>query len=328
MKASPRPSKRLYLLLLLLVVAVAIGIYTLTGGRSLLGRVEKRPADKEENLVYGLGYTASSDCVLERDGIILVNRGGQVLARQLSTGIQLEAGSIAQRSQLPILRMAEHVGYLYLYDGAAVYRLNIGGDGKVHTAVKECLKFEPMGDYIYSLQEYRGQRWLFRSSLIGSNEKRLFDCGTQDFWAHGGDLLTLDSQGHYRWYNVVTQNSLEHILPNGLSHLTLSSGGILYLLEGGLHCRPLMGQTDTRIADGVLSFAAGPEHIAMLKEDGRIWLCRADGSEMSCLSGREFPDGTRLDVSAGWVFATLPGGEVWSASTEGGDWSLAFDPAA
>ena len=328
MKASTRPPKGIYLLLLLVVAMVAMGIYTLTGGKALLGRVEKKPADKQENLVYGLQYTPSSDRVLERDGIILINRGEQVLARQISSGIQLEAGSIAQRSSLPVVRMAEHVGYLYLYDGAAVYRLNIGGDGKLHTAVKECLKFEPMGDYIYSLQDYRGQRWLFRCSLIGSNEKRLFDYSTRDFWAWGGNLLTLDSEGGYHWYDVVTQNSLEHTLPQELSGLTLNSSGILYLLDGTLYCRPYMAQTDEALSDRIAAFAAGPEHVAMLKEDGQVWVCGSDGSDLRCLSGKTFSAQAQLDVSAGQVFVTLPEGEIWCAPIQGTDWSLAFDPAA
>ena len=187
MKKPANPSKQFYLLLLLIVFALAFGIYSIAGGGLLQGRVEKKPADQQENLVYGLKYTASSDHILERDGIVLINSGDRVLARQLSSGVELEAGSIVQRSNQPILRIAEHVSYLYLYDGTDVYRIQIGGDGKVHTAVKGCLKFEPMGDYIYSIQEYRGTRWLFRCSLVGSNEKRLFTHDTEDFWVCSGN---------------------------------------------------------------------------------------------------------------------------------------------
>lgn len=325
MKEPAHPSKQFYLLLLLIVFALALGIYSITGNGLMQGRVEKKPADQQENLAYGLRYIASSDHVLERDGIVLINLGDRVLARQLSSGVELEAGSIAQRSNQPILRIAEHVSYLYLYDGTDVYRIQIGGDGKVHTAVKDCLKFEPMGDYIYSIQEYRDARWLFRCSLIGSNEKRLFTHDTEDFWAYGGNLLTLDSTGRYRWYDVVTQNSLEHDLPDGLSALSLDGSGILYLLDGTLYRRSYLEQNDTFLSDEVSDFAVGVENVVMLKQDGKIWSCQGDGSGLRCLEGRCFSSEVKLDLSETAAFVTQPDGTIWTTPLDTVNWSLAFE---
>lgn len=325
MEKTVRPSKQSYLLLLLIVFAVAWGIYSLTGGGLLQGKVEKQPTDKEENLSYGLRYIPSSDHILERDGIVLINLGDLVLAKQLSSGVELEAGNISQRSSQPILRMAEHVSYLYLYDGTDVYRIQIGGDGKVHAAVKDCLKFEPMGDYIYSIQEYRGSHWLYRCSLIGSNEKRLFAHDAEDFWAYGGNLLILDSAGQYHWYDVVTQNSLEYTLPDGLSGLALDEYGILYLLNGSLYRRSYLAQDDTLLADEVSAFAAGAERIALLKQDGTVWLCQSDGRALRYLDGKEFPPQTGLDLCGTAVFATQPDRTVWTTPLDTVNWDLVFE---
>ena len=126
----------------------------------------------------------------------------------------------------------------------------------------------------------------------------------------------------------MTQNSLEHTLPQGLSDLAMNGSGILYLLDGTLYCRPYMAQTDKVLSDQTAAFAVGPEHMALLKEDGQIWVCGSDGGDLRCLSGKTFPAQARLDVSADRVFVTLPEGEIWSTPIQGADWSLAFDPAA
>lgn len=331
MKQSPTPSKRSYLLLLLVVLAVAFGVYSLTGGRlldfGLLGRTEKRPSDLDANLTYGLKYIPSSAHALERDGIVLINTGSQVVARELSSDIKVEAGDIAEKSSRPIVRMAESVGYLYLYDGETVYRLQIVGDGKPHTAVKSCRKFEVMGDYIYSLQEYRGSTRLYRCSLVGSYEKQLFGADVLDFWAYGGNLLTLESNGNYRWYHVVTQNSLEHTLPKALSGLALDSEGILYLLDGTLKKRPYLEQDDSVLAEDIQSFISGPTMLALLKEDGSVWLCQPDGTELTRLGDMTFEASAALDLSETAAFVTQPDGSVWSTPLENVKWSMVYTPS-
>ena len=163
MKQNGNSLNKKYILLLIGVVLAGTAAWQLTGGALDLAGMrdrDKAPTDAEENLLYGLSYQPSSSACLERDGIVLKNFGGEIRAVELSSGIQVDAGGIAGRSDRPIVRFSEYVSYLYMYDGRTVYRTQIGGDGKVHTAVEDCLKFEPMGNYLYSLKEYKGQTWL------------------------------------------------------------------------------------------------------------------------------------------------------------------------
>lgn len=321
-----KSTKGIYWLLLLAALVVALGVYFLPEGRlldfNMTGKGEKSPVDQEENLVYGTQYVPSSEHIVDRDGIILVNMGNKVLAKQLTTAVEIDAGSILQRSDRPIQRISEYVSYLYMYDGQTVYRTQIGKDSKLHTAVEDCLKFEPMGDYIYSLKEYQGACYLFRCSLIGSYEKRLFGKPVEDFWAYGGNLLTLDSKGCYRWYNVVSQSTLDHILPSGVSDLTLDESGIIYLLNGTLFQRPYSAQYDTVLAEQTVAFAADGQNIVLLKEDGQLYLL--DGDSSICLAGRTFSRDVSIDLSDDYAFVTEPDGEIWFTVLNQINWKLVF----
>lgn len=336
MKQNGSSFNKKYVLLLAGVVLAALAAWQLTGGVldfSGMRNREKAPGDSEENLQYGLLYQPSSAHVAERDGIVLKNFGSGVRAQELSSGIQVDAGSIAERSGKPILRFAEYVSYLYLYDGETVYRQQIGGDGKLRVAVEGCLKFEPMGNYLYSLKEYRGERWLYRCSILGTYEKRLFDGPVEDFWAYGGNLLMLDAGGRYRWYNVISGSGLELELPEGARDIALDSGGILYLLDGedgpALYRRQYAGGAGVRLADvPVARFAVGPGGtigLLLQEEDGCVAAaCQADGSGLVRLEGRRYGAECSLDVSSANLFVTGPDGVTWHTSLERPGWDRLF----
>lgn len=334
MKQNGNSLNKKYILLLIGVVLAGVAAWQLTGGALDLAGMrdrDKAPTDAEENLLYGLSYQPSSSACLERDGIVLKNFGGEIRAVELSSGIQVDAGGIAGRSDRPIVRFSEYVSYLYMYDGQTVYRTQIGGDGKVHTAVEDCLKFEPMGNYLYSLKEYKGQTWLYRCSILGTYEKRLFEDPVEDFWAYGGDLLLLDAEGRYRWYDTISGDGLEQALPVGARDIALDSEGILYLLdeEGGpaLYRRQYTGQTE-RLLDGpVAGFSAGPGGIVGLLLEGEdgcaAAVCRADGGLVE-LPGRRFDAGSVLDVSPTQLLVTGPDGVSWHTPIAQADWAELF----
>lgn len=335
MKQDGNPLKRKYILLLIGVVLVALAAWQLTGGAldfAGMRNREKAPADEEENLQYGLSYQPSSGACLGRDGIALKNFGGEIRAVELSSGIEVEAGGITQRSDKPILRFSEYVSYLYMYDGETVYRTQIGGDGKVHTAVEDCLKFEPMGNYLYSLKDYKGERWLYRCSILGTYEKRLFEESVEDFWAYGGHLLTVDAGGRYRWYDTITGDGLDEALPQGARDIALDSEGILYLLDGedgpALYRRPYAGQ-DARLLDAaVAGFTVGPgDTVGLLLPEGEELVpavCRGDGSGLTRLEGHPAAAGSSLDLSSTDLFVTGPEGDTWRTPLEKADWTKLF----
>ena len=183
MRPTNAQSNKKYIILLVAVVFVAIVAFIVTKGRldiSMAGKTMSRPTDKEENLAYGIQYRPSAAHVLQRDGIVVKSSGDKLTAKELSSGITLDATSIAERSDRPIERFSEYVGYFYMYDGETLYRTNVDGTN-LKATVKNCLKYEPMGDYIYSLKLHRKQKRLFRCSIIGTYEKMLFKEGVEDF---------------------------------------------------------------------------------------------------------------------------------------------------
>lgn len=336
MKQDGRSSNKKYIILLVVVTVLAVGVYFLTNGALDIFAVingEKAPGDKAENLQYGILYQPSSEQVLDRDGIVLKNFGDSIRAWELSSSIEVAAGDIKSRSNRTIERFSEYVSYLYMYDGETVYRTQIGGEGELRATVKDCFKFELMGNYIYSLKEYRGQKRLYRCSITGTYEKILFKDPVEDFWAYGGNLVMLTQEGSYRYYNVITQQTLDHTLPEGAHDVALDGDGMLYLLEENgqsiLHRRPYLSQTDTRLLDRtVVRYRSGPGGtIALLlegQEGCQAAVCQKDGSELTIQEGRAFERDSSLDLSSNNLFVTGGDGVTWYVPIGEASWKSLF----
>lgn len=340
-QTNEKQSNKKYLILLITVIGLAVAVYVLTKGRldiSLLAKTLSAPTDTEENLAYGLLYRPSSEHVLERDGIVLKNFGTELMAEDLSKGVLLRAGNIAARSGKSIVQFSEYVGYFYMYDGETVYRTNVDGS-ELKAAVKDCLKFEPMGTYLYSLKMVHGRKRLFRCSIIGTYEKMLFKEEVLDFWAYGGHLLMLNPDGIYRYYSVLTKNTFTHTLPEGAARIRLDENGILYLSkedERGhqyLHRRAFLAAEDQLVLDiPVEDYSVGEKNIALLlpeeySTDTRFkaaW-CQSDGSELQVFEGKEFPPGCALDGSAHHLFVTEADGNTYYTPLSDERWEILFD---
>lgn len=345
MKSNQTQSVRKYGLVLLAAVVIAIIVMILTKGKLdlfILSRTRSEPTDKEENMVYSEAFRASSAHVLERNGIVLRADGTELIAYALTEDVVLNAGSIAERSSLPIQRISEYVGSFYMYDGAAVYRLQVG-DTKLKAAVEDCLKFEPMGNYIYSLKDVKGERRLHRCNLNGSDEKILFKESVTDFWAENGDLLMKLTDGTYRWYNVLSQNSFNHRLPEDATQISLYGGYIYYLQPDAanngmmtLYRVPCAAGAVEKLTEApVVSYCAGEGNCAILFSDGEENGCSVTWFDITSFDGNEdettdfktrtFAAESAVDISAESLFVTEPDGTTWYSSLDGENWRKIFE---
>lgn len=328
-----------YVLLLAGAICLAMAAFVLTKGKldiTMAGKTLSRPVDTPENLEYGLSYQPSSEHILERDGIILKNFGTRLRAQDLSSGICLDAGNIAERSSEPIRQFSEYVGYFYMYDGETLYRTNVDGT-QLKAAIKDCLKYEPMGNYLYSLKMHHGSRRLFRCSIIGTYEKMLFKEEVLDFWTYGGHLLMLSADGTYRYYNVLTENSYTHALPEGVTDIRLDSQGILYLLDDSnalypqLYRHSYLSEHAQPLTDlSVNQYTAGSGNIALLLSEPdtpglqAAW-CKEDGSSLQRMEEMHFSPGASLDISANHLFVTEEDGTTWYTPLAQESWAALFE---
>lgn len=294
------------------------------------------PTDKEENMVYSKAFRASSEHVLERNGIMLRAEGTELMAYAQAEDVVLNAGRIAERSSQPIQCISEYVGNFYMYDGTTVYRLQVGDD-KLKTAVEKCLKFEPMGNYLYSLKNVKGELRLHRCNLNGSDEKILFKEPVLDFWAENGDLLMKLTDGSYRWYNVLNQNSYVHHLPEHAGSISLYGGNIYYLLPDEenhgiqtLYRVPCAAGATEKLTDtSVAAYCAGEGNCAVLYSDGEDENCKVSyiytaANEKTDFNTRTFSKGSAVDVSAEHLFVTEPDGTTWYSSLNEENWQKLF----
>ena len=128
------------------------------------------------------------------------------------------------------------------------------------------------------LQEYRGARAFHRCSWSAPMKSSF---SAPMFWISGlmaGNLLTLESNGNYRWYHAVTQKffgayTSESALRSGAGQRgnSLSSGW-------DAEKTSLFGTGRLVLAEDIQSFISGPTMLALLKEDGSVWLCQPDGN--------------------------------------------------
>lgn len=338
MKKNFSSSNRKYIALILGVVGAALLLSVLFRDKldvTLIGKVTTNPTDKEENLEYGKTYHPSSERIIQRDGVVVKNFGTELKAEDLESGVSVDAGNMKDKSKKEILKFSEYVGYFYMYDGETVYRITVNDPEKVHTAIKSCVKYEPMGNYLYSLREKNGKQRLFRCSVTGTNEKMLFKEEIEDFWAYGGNLLLQLSDGQYRWYNVISENSLEHTLPKFVQNISLDQDNIYYLSDENendmrLYRRPCNSQEDTAFTfSSVSTYSAADGKIGLLlsSPDGSLkaaW-CQADGTEECQFEGKVFPEDSQVDVSKDHLYVTEPDGTTWATELEKENWIKLFD---
>lgn len=337
MKSNTTSSNKKYILLLVGVLLAAIASAFFLHGKvdlTTLGKVEKHPVDTEENLAYGERYHPSSEHILERDRIVIKNFGTELRAQDLETGICVDAANIKEKSSEKIQRFSEYAGYFYMYDGKDLYRAEVNNPEKIRTTVKDCQEFEPMGDYIYSLKAYNGQSRLFRCSITGTYEKMLFKDEIEEFHASDGNLFMKLSEGTWRWYHVISQNTLEHHLPEHAHDISLDGNQIFYLVEENgssvLHRRACDSGEDTSFFFlSVSGYCAANGNVGLLLQEAdgsfRAAWCRADGSSAVTFEREWQPGKYSADITGTHLYITEEDGKTWATPLDHEEWVLLFD---
>lgn len=329
---TSKKQKQIYILLLAVICLVAVVLFLRSDmSLSMLANRQKAPRDSEENMLYSQEYIIESNHVLERNGVVLRNTGEQIQAIDLASGIVLDVSNIQERSEAPIVSFSEYVGYVYMYDGQTLYRANLDGSN-LRATIKDCLKYVPMGDYIYSIKMHNDEPWMFRCSRTGSDEQILFDESISDFWASHGNLLYTSGEGRYHWYRLTDRQTLEHVLPDDACEIRLDAVGMLYLTEidgvTTLVRRNYNEQSDTPVTDSeVVCYQTGPHHIAALCEqaDNRvIEVYATDGTLVETFQQLPVSTVEGLDVSAENLFVTDAAGEVWYTPLTAENWTKIF----
>lgn len=322
-----------YLKLLSEILIIAVALIIITDGKmdiSNIGKSLSRPTDSESNLQYGLLYHPSSDHILVRDNIIIKNAGKLLKAKDMESNIVIDAACISPRSDNSIKRIAEYVGYFYMYDGQTVYRSTVsdGIDGPVKTVVKKCLKFEPMGNYIYSLQSYHNSARLYRCNIDGTYEKVLFRNNILDFWAYGGYILMAQEDGSYRCYDTLTGNQFDHYFPGGINNICMEKEGIFYLKDNVIHRCSFLDDKDIPLLNqNVCYFTVGDGKIAFLTEQGGE--CFAGWCDIGDLSptviySKSFDRTCPLEISNNNLFVTNSENETFYLSFEENEYLKLF----
>lgn len=338
MKRNSTLSNKKYILLLAGIFIAAIVLFFLLRGTidvTEFGKVVKNPTDTEDNLSYGKKYHPSSDYVLERDKIVIKNFGTELKAQDLETGICVDACNISEKSRENIHHFSEYAGYFYMFDGKSVYRAAVNMPQQLRTTIENCIKFEPMGNYLYSLKENNGKRRLFRCSITGAYEEILFKDTIENFWASDGNLLMQLSNGNYRWYNVVSQNNLEHTLPEHAQNIILDDDCIFYLSgsdETVVYRRSCNSLEDTPLPfSSVASYNAANGKVGLLisNPDGRVqaaW-CQKDGSKANIFEGHFFSPESVVAITESNLFVIEKDGTTWATSLDNEEWYRLFDDA-
>jgi hypothetical protein len=326
---------------LLVVAFSALSVSYFNTGRffSVFDRTRQinNPTDEQNKMFYTAVNYISSESVVEKIGFAFLNRGENIVAVQLDSGVKVDVSSIAQYNGATIRRFSEYAGIIYMYDGETVYRSNLKGENLRRT-VLSTIQYEVMGDYIYSIKLYHGERRLYRCRLNGANEQLLFRHGVNRFWAYNGNLIMECSGGDnplyakFIFYNVVNGKSIDQLIPAGFAKICLDAGGIYYALvrgnEAGIYYRKYNEQIDTKIFDGeILDFAIGSKGMAILAErNGQVEVLGSNkgSGAWAVLGDVLFPLGSMIDVSQTHRYITTPKGEVWITRTEPVEWKRIY----
>jgi len=321
------------------IVIIAVILYFATDGALNLKTMSKTvsgPTDKEENMAYNELYRSLSENVLERDGIILRAEGNELIfyalagkvatsdGSQLQEDMQYTLASIAERSELDIEQISEYMGYFYMYDGKDVWRIHTTNP-EIKLTIENCLKFEPMGNYLYSIKEKDGELWLHRCMVTGADEKYMFKESFVDFYLHSGELLLEKPDGSYMWYSVTTQDSFNRSLPSTAEDICLYENKVYFLDEDKLYVSPcLSNDYDIFVDETIADYCIGEGYCAYITEDGRLCVLNMETKDCSEYSGMEFGADCAVDVSKHNVFVTDAEGRSWYSPLEEDSWNEIF----
>ena len=333
-------------LVLLVIVILGIALFFLTDGKldlSTMSKTRGTPSDKEENMAYNDLFRSVSDNTLERDGILLRAQGNELLfyalagkaatsdGSELMEDMQYTLTSIAERSDLDIQQISEYMGYFYMYDGEDVYRIHTT-NSELKLTIADCLKFEPMGNYLYSIKDKDGELWLHRCMVTGADEEYLFKESFVDFWAHSGDLLLQRADGSYMWYDVVTQNSYERSLPEDVENICLYERTIYFVHSENdetrlykSHC--LSDEWEIFIEEPIAGYCLAEGYCAYFVpgETGLTLKCLdLDTEQTTVYSGMEFTEGCAIDVSKNSLIVTDAQGRTWYTPLQEDQWKEIF----
>ena len=322
------------------IILIAVILYFVTDGALNLKTMSKTrgaPTDKEENMAYNDNYRSLSENVLERDGIILRAEGDELLfyalagkvatsdGSELKEDMQYSLTSIAERSELDIEQISEYMGYFYMYDGKDVWRIHTTNPD-LKLTIENALKFEPMGNYLYSIKDRDGELWLHRCMVTGADEEYMFKESYVDFWAHSGDLLLKRPDGSYMWYDVVTRNSFDRTLPADAQDICLYNQTIYYLRDSKLYASHVLSQNeDIFVDEAIADYCIAEGYCAYITEDGVLNVMSMDSKSFTTYSGLDISADFAVDVSKNNVFVTDSDGRSFYCPLGTGTWNEIFN---
>ena len=327
-------------LVLIGIIIIAVILYFVTDGALNLKTMSKTrgaPTDKEENMAYNDSYRSLSENVLERDGIILRADGNELIfyalagkvatsdGSELKEDMQYSLTSIAERSELDIEQIGEYMGYFYMYDGKDVWRIHTTNP-ELKLTVENCIKFEPMGNYIYSIKDRDGKLWLHRCMVTGADEEYMFKESFVDFYAHSGDLLLQRPDGSYMWYDVVSKNSYDRSLPADAENICLYDQVVYYLRDGKLYSSHVLSNNEDIFVDETIAdYCIAEGYCAYLTEDGALKLLDMADKSVTEYSGMDFAADYALDVSRHNIFVTDTQGKTFYSPLNEDTWNEIFN---
>ncbi|MBQ4652084.1 MAG: hypothetical protein IJB78_05155 [Oscillospiraceae bacterium] len=322
------------------IILIAVILYFVTDGAlnlKVMSKTRGAHTDKEENMAYNDNYRSLSDNALERDGIILRAEGDELLFYALAgkaptsdggtavEDVQYVLTSIAERSELDIEQVGEYMGYFYMYDGMDVWRIHTTNP-ELKLTIENAKKFEPMGNYLYSIKDRDGELWLHRCMVTGADEEYMFKESFVDFWAHSGDLLLERPDGSYMWYDVVNKNSFDRSLPADAEDICLYNQVIYYLHDGKLYSSHVLSTNeDVFVDEAIADYCIAEGYCAYITEDGTLNVLSIDDKSLRTYSGMEISADFSVDVSKNSLFITDTDGRTFYCPLDSDTWKEIFN---
>lgn len=326
------------------IILIAVILYFVTDGALNLKTMSKTrgaPSDKEENMAYNDNYRSLSDNVLERDGVILRAEGDELLFYALAgiaptsdggkakEDILYHLSSIGERSELDIQQISEYMGYFYMYDGKDVWRMHTSNPD-IKLTIENCIKFEPMGNYLYSIKQRDGDElWLHRCMVTGADEEYMFKEPFVDFYLHSGEMLLERPDGSYMWYDVVTKNSFDRRMPEKAENICLYDSRLYYTeteADGDYLyvCHCLAEDYELFIEEPIESYCIAEGYCAYISRDGALKVINLETEAVTEYSGIELSEGCALDVSKNSLFITDSEGRTFYSPLSEDSWREIF----